>query len=71
MGPIKWMWEHENAKKGDTSKKPVRMVELCSKVKMTQDINDVVLENGERTFTESGYNGLDCKSFYTLKDTDS
>lgn len=61
VGPIKW--KIENDKKLENSK-PVRFVEMCSNNSLTKNVNNVKAENGELTFEESGYNGIECECTY-------
>lgn len=57
--PLKWIHEHKN---GDVANAhPVRLVEMCSSYNPTVNVNtERNFDNGELTYTESGYNGLEC-----------
>jgi hypothetical protein len=40
MGPLKWIYE--NKKGGNKSNKPVKLVEMCSKMDIKDEANDQV-----------------------------
>ncbi|KRX05249.1 Aspartic peptidase domain [Pseudocohnilembus persalinus] len=65
MGPLKWIYE--NRKGEQSSYKPVKLVEMCSKYGIKDEPYDEIQEDGQKVYTKSGYQGLDCSCFYTEK----